>query len=75
MANDGTAADYEARYTERLSAESPHVQRVVRAFWQAMAELDIPPHIDGQCSDAACTCAEMSYSVNLRACELLGVSP
>ena len=75
MADNGTTADYEARYAERLRTESPYVQCVIRAFWHAMAELDIPPHMDGQCPDSACNCAEMSYSVNLRACELLGVSP
>ena len=59
----------------RLNALPPHDQSVVRAFWQAMRELGIPLHPDGKCPGADCCCEEMSYSVNLRACELLGVSP
>ena len=65
----------ERLFAGRLARETPHVQRVIRAFWQAIEELDIPPHPDGQCPGADCCCEEMSYSVNLRACELLGVSP
>lgn len=65
-----------ATIAARLNTLPPHDQSVIRAFWQAMGELDIPLHPDGQCPDpSSCVCAEMSHSVYLRACELLEVSP
>lgn len=58
---------------ERASlAEMPEAdRRVIAAFRQAMADLDVPGHPDGKCPATPCPCSAAADAIEARARELL----
>lgn len=54
-----------------LAAMPERDRRVVAAFRQAMADLNVPTHRGGQCAPESCPCSSMADAVTARAIELL----